>query len=182
MHHLVMADRQDVVFRPGVMQAKGHLMVVVLPMDRVLLHVAQRVIHPAHVPLEAKAKPAMVHRARHAGKGRAFFGHRHDAGHFPIGGDVHALQQGNRLVVFAPAVAIGQPLPFGPGIVAVQHRGHGIDPQPVQVIFLQPVQGIGHKEVGNLGPAIVVDQRVPVLMKALARVLMFVKCGSVELA
>ena len=40
------------------MQAEGQLVVVVAAVDRVLLEVAERVVHPAHVPLEAEAEAA----------------------------------------------------------------------------------------------------------------------------
>ncbi|OIQ72530.1 hypothetical protein GALL_458440 [mine drainage metagenome] len=63
---LVMADRQDVILAPRVVQREGHLVVMVLAVDRVFFDVAKAVVHPAHVPLVAKAKAAVVDGARHA--------------------------------------------------------------------------------------------------------------------
>ena len=62
MHDLVVADRQHVVLGVGVDEREGQLAVVVLPVDRVVLHVAEAVVHPAHVPLEAEAEAAEVRR------------------------------------------------------------------------------------------------------------------------
>ena len=38
------------------------LVVVPAPVHRVLRHVVERVVHPAHVPLEAEAEAAVVDR------------------------------------------------------------------------------------------------------------------------
>src|SRR5215208_8349257 len=66
VHYLVMADRQDEVLRVRVRQGEGHLMVVELTINRLAAHVPQRVVHPAHVPLESKAEAAMVGALRDA--------------------------------------------------------------------------------------------------------------------
>ena len=65
MHHFVMRQRQDEVFRKGVMQAEQNTAVVMLAMDRIFADVIQRIVHPAHVPFIAEAKPAIFDRARH---------------------------------------------------------------------------------------------------------------------
>ena len=62
VHDLVVADRQDEVLRVRVRHRERHLVVVVLPVDRLAAQVAQRVVHPAHVPLEAEAEAAVVDR------------------------------------------------------------------------------------------------------------------------
>ena len=50
--HLVMADRQHVVLRIGVDHRERDLAVVPLAVDRGFVQVLQRVMHPAHVPLQ----------------------------------------------------------------------------------------------------------------------------------
>ena len=155
---------------------------MVAAIDRVADDVVQRVVHPAHVPLEAEAKPAVMDRLRHLGIRGRFLGHGHDARHLAIGQAVHVLQHGDGLVILAPAVLVGDPLPVAARIVAVKHRGHRIHAQPVDVIFLEPVKRVRGQEIRHLGAAIVIDQGVPVLMEALARVGMFVKRGAVKAA
>ena len=56
------------------------LVVVVVAIDRVLRQVVERVVHPAHVPLEAKAEAALVGRPRNARPGGRFLGDGDDAG------------------------------------------------------------------------------------------------------
>ncbi len=58
MHNLIMGERQHEVFREGVKQPEGHLVVMMLPVDRLARHIGERVMHPAHVPFEAEAEAA----------------------------------------------------------------------------------------------------------------------------
>ena len=55
MHHLVVGDGEDVVFDEGVGGDVGDSAVVVAAEDGILLHVAQGIVHPAHVPLVGEA-------------------------------------------------------------------------------------------------------------------------------
>ena len=94
----------------------------------------------------------------------------------------HTVEVANEvdgLEVFAPAVAVGHPLAGLARIVSVQHRGHRIDAQPVDVEMLQPMQRRGHHEPAHLIAA-QVDQRVPVLVVAFQRVVVLVQGRTVE--
>mmetsp|Transcript_28476 Transcript_28476/g.53356 ORF Transcript_28476/g.53356 Transcript_28476/m.53356 type:complete len:602 (+) Transcript_28476:712-2517(+) len=182
MHHLVMADRQHKVLGERIMQPKGHLVVVVFAVDRVLFHVGQRVVHPAHVPLEAKAKAAVVYRGADARKGGGFLGDGDHAGHLTIGHRVGALQETDGLVILAAPVLVGHPFALFARIIAVKHRGHRIHAQPVNVMLAQPIERVGHQIVRHLGAPVIIDQRVPVGMKPFLAVGMFVKRRAVKLA
>ena len=78
------------------------------------------------------------------------------------------------------------PWTFGihsPGVAAVvevEHRGDGIDAQRVDVEALEPVERVGDEEVAHLAAAEIVDQRVPVVVEAEARVLVLVERRAVE--
>ena len=52
--------------------------------------------------------------------------------------------------------------------------------QPIEMIFLQPIERIGNQEIRNLVPAEIVDQRVPVMVEPFARIGMFVKMRAVK--
>ena len=80
VHDLVVRERQDEVLRERVHERERDQVVVVAAIQRVERHVAQRVVHPAHVPLEVEAEAAEVHRPRHAGERRGFLRHRQHAG------------------------------------------------------------------------------------------------------
>ena len=55
VHYLIVADGQDEVLAEGVEEAESHLVVVAGAEQRVGLHVAEHIVHPAHVPLEVEA-------------------------------------------------------------------------------------------------------------------------------
>ncbi|MNY75223.1 hypothetical protein D3C86_2144480 [compost metagenome] len=50
---------------------------MVLAVDRLAREIAQRVVHEAHVPLEAETKPAFMHRRRDLRPGGAFLSDCH---------------------------------------------------------------------------------------------------------
>ena len=101
---LVVADRQHVVLGEGVDQRERHLAVVVAAVERVLGGVVERVVHPAHVPLEAEAQPALGGRAGDARPGGRLLGDRDAAGHPLVDGGVHLLEELHGLEVLAAAV------------------------------------------------------------------------------
>ena len=180
MHHLVVRERQHEVLGKGIEQAEGQLVVMMLAVDRLALQILQRVVHEAHVPLEAEAETARVRRLRDAGKGGRFLGDGHDAGVLAIGFVVHALQEGDGLEVFAAAMAIGNPLAVLARVVEIEHRGHRIDAQAVEMIALEPEQRIVDEKARHFLAAKIVDRRVPVRMKALARIFVLIECRAVE--
>src|ERR1035441_4880444 len=59
------------------------------------------------------------------------------------------------------------PRPAAPGaarVVEVQHRGHRVDADAVDVVFAQPEQRIGDQEVAYLVAAGVENERAPIRM------------------
>ena len=67
-------------------------------------------------------------------------------------------------------------------VVEVEHRRHGVDPQAVDVVALEPEQGVAEEEVADLGAAVVEDLRAPVAMLAQAGVFVLVEVRAVEVA
>ena len=92
-------------------------------------------MHPAHVPFEAEAEPAEVGGPRDAGPRGALLGDGHDAGMPLVADFVEALEKIDRLEILAAAVHVRDPLAGLARVVEVEHRGHGIHAQAVDVIF-----------------------------------------------
>ena len=63
----------------------------------------------------------------------------------------------------APPYFIGDPLPILTAVVEVEHRGHRIHPNAVDMVLVEPEQRIGHQEVAHLVAAIVEHQGAPLL-------------------
>ena len=55
-----MRERQDEIFLERIQHAEGEIVVVILAMDGIVLEIAERVVHPSHVPLHAEAEAADV--------------------------------------------------------------------------------------------------------------------------
>ena len=182
VHHLVVRERQHELLGERVDQAEGQLVVVVAAVHRVEREVLERVVHPAHVPLEVEAQAARVGRPRHGRPGGRLLGRHQHARLGAVGHLVELAQEADRLEVLAAAVLVGQPLAGRPRVVAVEHRGHGVHAQPVGVVLAQPVEGARHEEVAHLVAAVVEDQRAPVGVRAAARVRVLVERRAVEAA
>ena len=58
VYHLVVREGEEEVLVEGVDEAEGQLVVVVFAVDGIVPHVAEGVVHPPHVPLQAEAEAA----------------------------------------------------------------------------------------------------------------------------
>ena len=180
VHDLVVGKRQDEVFAERVQHRERDVVVVPLPVDRVLVGVVQHVVHPAHVPLVGEAQTAQVHRPADPRKRRGLLRRRDRARMIAVRQRVQLLQEADGVEVFVAAELVGDPLALVARVVEVQHRGDGVHAQAVGVILLEPEQRARQQEIPHLVPAVVEDQRAPVLMLALPRVLVLEERRAVE--
>ena len=81
-----------------------------------------------------------------------------------------------------PPNSLGTHSPGFARVVEVEHRRDGVDPEAVDVVLVEPEQGVADQEVGDLGAAVVEDVGVPVVVVPLARVGVLVEVGAVEVA
>ena len=175
-----MGDRQDETLRERIHQGEGELIVVEGAVDRVIGEVLQGVVHPAHVPLQGEAQAAVPGRCGDTGPGGGFLGDGQCTRVHTLHGGVHLLDELDGLQVLAATVDVGLPLAVCTGVVEVEHGGHGIHTQSIDVEFLQPVQGIGDEEVTDLIATEVEDVGAPVLLLTAAPVWVLVEGLTVE--
>ena len=67
-----MREDQYKVLAVGVDHAEGQLIIVVAAEKRIIAHIAQKIIHPAHVPLIIKAQALILYVACDLRPGRGF--------------------------------------------------------------------------------------------------------------
>ena len=170
VHHLVVADGQHKVFAEGVEEAEGDLAVVAGPEERVGAHVADHVVHPAHVPLEVEAQAPILGGLGDQRPCGGFLGDHELFGVAAQDGAVQLAQKGDGLQVLLAAVPVGLPLAVPAVVVEVEHAGHGVHPQAVDVVFLQPEQGRRDQKALDLGHAVVKDHGSPLAVLAPAGV------------
>ena len=137
-------------------------------------------MHPAHVPLEAEAQAALGGGLGDALPRGRLLGDRDRSGHPLVDGGVHLLEELHGLEVLPAAVHVRRPLAGLAGVVEVEHRGDGVDAQPVDVELLEPVERVGDQEVADLAAPEVEDVRAPVGVLAAGRVRVLVERRAVE--
>ena len=151
------------------------------PMHGVVLEVLQRVVHPTHVPLEREAEAAEVGRPADGRPRRRLLGDRERARHPAVDLFVELARNDDGAEVLPATELVRHPLSRLAGVVEVEHRGHGVDADAVDVHLLQPIQRAGDEEAPDLVAVVVEDECAPVRMLTLARVGVFVQRRSVEL-
>ena len=155
---------------------------MVAAVDGVEREIFERIVHPAHVPLEAEAEPAQEDRAADARPRGGFLGDHHDAGVEAVHVLVELLDERDRVEVLAAAEYVGNPFALAARVVEVDHRGDGVNAQAVGMEFAQPVKRAGGQEIAHLGAAVVEDVGAPFGMIALARIGVLEERGAVEAA
>jgi len=140
VHHFIMRQRQHEIFAESIRKTEGHFRVVPAAMNGVFLHVAQGVVHPAHIPFEVEAQTACVGRRRNAGEGSGFLSYRHRAYALLVEHFVDVFEERNRLIVFTTSVNVRHPLRICATVVSVEHGSHSVHAYAINAKPLQPVQ------------------------------------------
>src|SRR6266404_1200138 len=94
---------------------------------------------------------------------------------------VELLDEVYRLEVFAAAVFVRHPAALLARVVEIKHRGDRVDSHTVDVILLQPEQGVSEQIISDLVAFVVEDQSAPILMLAFARIRVLVQMSAVEI-
>ena len=79
MDHLVVGEYQHKILAVGVQHAKGQPAVMVAAEIGIALHISQKIIHPAHVPLIIKAQRALFHIPGDLRPCRGLLGNKHSS-------------------------------------------------------------------------------------------------------
>src|SRR6202011_2098368 len=86
----------------------------------------------------------------------------------------------DRLQVLTTAELVGDPLATLSGVVEVEHRGHSVDAQAVDVIPVQPEESAGDQEALHFMAAVVEHIRAPFLVHADSWVRVLIEVRPVE--
>src|SRR6266496_767470 len=177
----VVREGKQEIFCEGVEKRKSELVVLVFAMDRVVRKKAQSVVHPAHVPFEAEAEAAEIGGARNGGPGRGLFGDSENPGESAVSDFVHALEEIDGVEVFAASELIRDPLAGLARVVEIKHGGAGVHAETVNVVLVEPKEGVRNQIVLDFVAAVIVNEGAPVGMRALSRVGVFVEMRAIEL-
>jgi hypothetical protein len=98
-----------------------------------MLHVAQGVVHPPHVPLVGEAQAPFARRARDPGQAVDSSAIIIVPGKALATASLRWRRKSMASRFSRPPIAIGDPLPLAARVVAIQQRGDRIDAQPIDV-------------------------------------------------
>ena len=177
---LVVADGQHEVLTERIEEAERDLAVVAGAEERIGFHVAEHVVHPAHVPLEIEAQAPVGRGLCDQRPGGGFLGDHHFMRIAAQDSRVQLLQEGDGLEIFLAAVDVLLPLAVLAVVVEVEHTGNSIDAQTVHMIAVHPEHGAGDQEALNFLHAVVKDHRAPFLVLTAAGVGVLIAGGAVE--
>ena len=129
--------------------------------ERIHGHVVERIVHKAHVPLEAEAQSAVLRRRAYLRKRGRLLGYRHRAGVIYEHRGIQLLQECDCVEVYVPAVSVRREFAGAAAVVEVQHRAYRIDAYAVDVVFLEEFAGRRNEEALHLIRRVVEHQRSP---------------------
>ena len=180
VHHLVVGQRQHETLRGPIHRTKRQVVVVVAPMHAVALQIVERVVHPPQVPLEVEAQSAMRSGCGHPGPGGGLLGDHQHAGCRGVDLVVEVTDERDGLEVLASAMHVRHPLAVLAAVVAIQHRRHRIDPQPVDMVALDPPTSRRHEKGPHLVSAVIEHPAAPLGVTTEARIRVFEQRLTVE--
>src|SRR5215467_2192197 len=181
MNDFVVREGQNEVLAEGVEQRKRNFVVHVFAVDGIVREIVERVVHPSHVPFEAETQPAEIGRTGYGGPGSGFFSDGEDTEKFAVRDLVHALEKFDGVKIFAAAELIGNPLAELARIIEIKHGSNGVHAEAVDMVLVEPEQGTRDQIILHFVAAIVVNERAPIGMRALARVGVLVEMAAVKL-
>ncbi len=138
-------------------------------------------MHPAHVPLHVEAQPAEIDGTRDHRPGRRLLRERDEPRIFLMDQLVELLEEIHGLEILAAAELVGNPLARLARVVQIEHGGHRIHAQAVDVVDIGQEDRVGEQEGAHFVAAVVEDIGAPVLVLALARIVVLVEMRAVEI-
>src|SRR5579862_1131494 len=103
-----MRKRENKIFCKAIQHPERQLVVVIFAMDRVLLEVLERIVHPSHIPFEAEAETANVGGPRNHGPSRGFFREGLNIRMLAISFLIELSEKVDGLEVFASTILVRQ--------------------------------------------------------------------------
>ena len=179
VHDLVVAQRADEVLGKGVHDGEREQPVVAGAPRKIGLHVVQGVVHPAHIPLVVEAQAAVLRRVGHERPRGGLLGHHHHVREVGLHGAVDLADKRAGIQVLLGSVLVELLLTrIVDAKVEVQHAGHAVHANAVNVEVLEPIQHVGDQEGADLAAGEVKLVRAPVGVNLVLKQHVTVKGGK----
>ena len=162
---LIMRKRQNIVLAVRVCNSKRQLVVAARPEREVGLHIFERIVHPAHVPLVMESEPTGIWRCGNEGPRRAFLCDRNYTRTSCPDHIVEFLQEFDRVQISLVSILVELlQLLIIDAEIQIEHARDAVDSDTVSMVLVDPVHCIRQEEAPYLRPAIVKLICAPVRM------------------
>ena len=147
---------------------------------RIHREITERIVHPAHVPLEGEAQTAVFRSTGHFRPRSGFLGDHHRLGIVFLHSGIEHLEEFHRFEILMTAIDIGHPLAVVAVVIEVEHGGNRVHAQTVDVIFIQPEERVGNQERTHFVATEIEYTGAPFFMLALAPIRIFISRCTVK--
>ena len=148
--------------------------------DRIQLHIAKKIIHPAHVPLIVKTKSVFLYRRCDLRPCSRLLCDQQRTVFILFENRIQMFKKLYCLQILIAAVNICNPLAVIFSVVQIQHRSHCIHPDSICMVYVFPEQCIRNQKIRYLRTTIIVNQRTPVRMGTFTRIKMLIQTRAVK--
>ena len=125
--------------------------------DRVALDKFERIMHPAHIPLEVEAEAMLLGAPSDAGKRSRLFSYGNDSGIIFMNEIIGLTHKFDGFDILLAAPFIGHPFPIFFTVIEVEHRGDCIDAQAIYVEPFNPRKRTRDQEIADLMSPVIKD-------------------------
>ena len=175
-----MGKYQHKLLTVGIDHTKRKLIVPAGTEIRICPDIVQIIIHKSHIPFQVKSQAILFQAARDLRPGSRFLrDHEHSLIALLHDG-VQMFQELYSFQILIAAVQIGHPLSILLAVIQIQHGSHRIDTDTICMVLFYPIQRIGDQIVTHFRPAVIIDQRPPMRMETLSRILMLIQACPVK--
>ena len=147
MYYLIVRKSQHKILAVRVDHAERKLAVVVRAEERIKLHIAEKIIHPAHIPLIIKSKTVLFYRRCDLWPCRGFFRDQNRAISILLKDRVEMLKEFHCFQILMTAVHICHPFAVILAVIQIQHRSDCVHTDTVCMIDIFPEERICDQEI-----------------------------------
>ena len=116
-----MRDRQDIVLGKGIEKRESELIVIEGPIYGVEGHIAQHIVHPAHVPFEVEAQSADIRWLCDQRPCSGLLGYHKSVGVLAEHSFIEVLEELYRFKVLIAAIYVSNPFTRFPVIIKIKN-------------------------------------------------------------
>ena len=147
VYHFIVRQCQNKFLTVRVNHTERQLSVMIRTEDRIQLHIAKKIIHPAHVPLIVKTKSVFLYRRCDLRPCGRLLCDQQSAVFILFENRIQMFKKLYCLQILVAAVNICNPLAVILSVVQIQHRSHCIHPDSICMVYVFPEQCICDQKI-----------------------------------